>query len=253
MKCITFVADDFGLTKSVNSGILDAYKNGSIQGIALMIMADETEEAIQMIKENDIKEVGIHTSLFSFKSAERKQRSDFIEFFRNASDEEVKDAVYKEFALYESLLGQKPTFIAPQWNMHGNLRVLKYIAEYALTHNIPVRIPRAVLVVEEITDKNYSAEIYLKRLGVRMPTHLFAHILGSDASEIKHALLEELSTVKDGDSVEVIFHPGYLDKELLDISSLNYERVRDMNILFDEEFMNNVKALGFTFVPFTNL
>ncbi|MCC7303917.1 ChbG/HpnK family deacetylase [bacterium] len=253
MKKLCFVADDFGLTKSVNQAILDAYLAGNIQGIALIVMADETEEAVRMIKEHNINNVGIHTSLFSFRKADRKQRADFIEFFRTASDEEVKKAVYDEFALYESLIGKKPEFIAPQWNMHGNLRVLRYVSEYALQHNIPVRIPRAVLVVEEVNDRNYSAEIYLKRAKVRMPTHLFAHILGSDATAIKEAFLSELSEVKDGESVECIVHPGYMDQDILELSSMNYERLRDMEIISDENFKQKIKGLGFEFTSYSEL
>lgn len=253
MKRLCIVADDFGLTESVNQGILDVYLAGRIQGVALMIMADATDEAIALIKEHNIEHVGIHTSLFSFRKADRKQRSDFIEFFRSATDEQVKKAVNDEFELFEKLMGRRPEFIAPQWNMHGNLRVLKYVTEYALQYSIPMRIPRAILEVEEITDQNYAAEVYLKRAKVHMPDHMFCHVLGADAMFIKDDTRKLLEQVQEGESIELIFHPGYNDQETLEVSSLNYERTRDLAILSDNLFFEQLKSAGFVLVPYTKL
>lgn len=253
MKPLVFVADDFGLTKSVNDGILEVYNAGTIQGIALMVMADATEDAVKRIKKHSIDHVGLHTSLFSFTKADRKQREDYVNFFRQAKDDEIKKLVYDEIALFEKLVGKKPEFIAPQWNMHGNLRVTRYLGEFALKHNIPMRLPRAVLTSDEITDKNYSAEVMLQRMGVRMPDHLFARILGSSASNIQQMFLDELDTVNDGETTEILFHPSYLDEELLEITSLNFERTRDMAILLDKKFIGSIYAKGFEFIPYSKI
>jgi predicted glycoside hydrolase/deacetylase ChbG (UPF0249 family) len=86
-----------------------------------------------------------------------------------------------------------------------------------------------------------------------MPDHMFCHVLGADAMFIKENTRKMLEQVKEGESVELIFHPGYNDEETLEVSSLNFERTRDVAILSDNLFFEQIKGLNFVLVPYTKL
>ena len=79
-----------------------------------------------------------------------------------------------------------------------------------------------------------------------MTNHLFAHILGASARHTMDTFIEQFSTVKEGESVEIIVHPGYLDSVLLESSSLNFERTRDLSIALNPDFKAHIQQLGFT-------
>ncbi len=255
MKKLIVTADDYGYTKAINDGIIRAVTEGIVTDIALMVLTDpeDLEHGLKLLKDHNLNEVGLHTSLFHWGKTERPGRGDFIKFFKEASDNEIEKRALSEIAEFERLVGAKPKFISPQFNMHGNLRLLKIMAKYVVANNIPMRIPRALIEIEEITDSNYSAEIYLKRLGVKMTNHLYAHILGADTEAIKQSFLHELGSVQDDESVEIILHPGYNDQITLESSSLNYERARDLSLALDPIFSKNIQDLGYTFSHMSSL
>ena len=255
MKKLVVTADDFGWTKSTNDGIIRAVKEGIVTDIAVMVLADpeDVDHGLELLQSNNITEIGLHTCLFKWGKIDRPHRQDFIKFFKNASDTEIEDVVIGEIEVYKKLIGKNPNFISPQFNMHGNLRLLKVLAKYAVDNNIPMRIPRAVLTGDEISDQNYASEIYLKRLGVKMTNHLFAHILGSYSVQIMDNFIDDLKTVSDGQTTEILFHPGYCDSDSLECSSLNFERARDLSIILDKNFKKRITDLGFIFSHMSDL
>lgn len=61
-------ADDFGLSPSVNKGIVECYNSGLISSTTMMMNTPYTDEAISLAKENNIKNIGIHLNLTYGKS-----------------------------------------------------------------------------------------------------------------------------------------------------------------------------------------
>lgn len=251
MKKLIVVADDFGLTDSVNKGIVKSYKEGIVTELSLQLYSPGTDNAVQMIKENAIKDVGIHLLLHNREDTGKSlHRDDYIALFSKISTGELEERAKREFDTFQKMTGKLPTHIIPQYGIHGNLKVLDAICDFAKKHHIPMRIPRTVLIAEKL-DENYAAEAILRRNKLQTTTHLFGHVLGSDLGEIKDLFLSELQTVRDGEVAEVYLHPGYVDKELLALSSLRYERGRDLALSLDGNFKKSIEALGFQFVSYT--
>jgi len=255
MKKLIVTADDFCWTKSANEGIIRSATEGVVTDIAVMVLTDPAElnHGADLLLKNDIIEIGLHSTLFKWSRSVRPTRIDYVKFFKEASDNEIADRALSEIAEFEKIFGVKPKFISPQFNTHGNLRLLKVLADYVVKNNIPMRIPRALVIGDELEDENYSAEIYLHRLNVKMTNHLFAHIVNSSATQTMSDFLVDLQSVKDGESTELIFHPGYFDIDVLDASSLNYERARDLSITLNKEFRQKILDLGFTFCHMSDL
>jgi len=56
-------ADDFGLSQSVNDGIVHCFKQGVVTSASLMVNTPFTEDAVAKIGANGIKNVGVHLNL----------------------------------------------------------------------------------------------------------------------------------------------------------------------------------------------
>jgi len=77
--------------------------------------------------------------------------------------------------------------------------------------------------------------------------------LGDDIKQIKEAFINDLKTVKDSESAEIMFHPGYFDAEILKYSSLGYERARDLALSLDEDFRKRISQMSFKIVSYSKL
>ena len=252
MKNLIIVADDFGLTECVNKGIIKAYKEGIVTELSLQLFSPGTENAVQLIKKNAINNVGIHLLLYNWlETGKNFHRDDYVKLFSTSTTQDLQKRAKREFDTFQKLTGKLPTHIIPQYNIHGNLKVLDAICIYAKEHTIPMRIPRAVLIKEHLNE-NYAAETFLRRSGLRTTKHLFGQVLGSNLDEIKKYFLSNLKTVQDGEISEIYLHPGYVDKQLLLLSSLRYERARDLTLSLDKNFKKSIEALGFKFSTYTN-
>jgi predicted glycoside hydrolase/deacetylase ChbG (UPF0249 family) len=216
-------------------------------------LAPETEDAIELIRSNGLKQIGIHTMLLPWTKDIRPKRQDYVDLFRNSTFQEIEKLALEELNKFEKLVDRKPTHICPQYGLHGNLKLLKLIIKYAVENNIPVRLPLSTLEGDEIPDQNYAAEIMMRRSGVRTTSHLFAQILGSDLTIIKDELLKNLASVKPGESTEILLHPGFFDLDLLKYSSLRYERPRDIALSQDADFKKEIINMDFEIVDYSKI
>src|SRR5271166_3809178 len=60
MKTVTFSADDFGLTESVNEGIERAHRDGILQAASLMVAAPAAADAVRRARANPSLRIGLH-------------------------------------------------------------------------------------------------------------------------------------------------------------------------------------------------
>src|SRR3990167_2854307 len=67
MKQLIVTADDFGLTKSINEGIVKAYKEGIVTFLSLMPTGEAFSDALKLAEELKLKEIGAHLSLTETK------------------------------------------------------------------------------------------------------------------------------------------------------------------------------------------
>ena len=64
-KYLIVNADDFGLNKAINDGIIDSFRNGCVTSTSLMTTENGFEDAIEKIKGNPSLDIGIHLNIVS--------------------------------------------------------------------------------------------------------------------------------------------------------------------------------------------
>lgn len=69
MKRLTVNADDFGFTRDVNDGIVEAHRRGILTATTLMATGDAFGHAVQLASENPSLDVGVHFVLVGGRSA----------------------------------------------------------------------------------------------------------------------------------------------------------------------------------------
>ena len=60
MKRLIVNADDFGFTRDVNAGIVDAHRNGILTATTLMANGDAYDDAIELARANPSLDIGVH-------------------------------------------------------------------------------------------------------------------------------------------------------------------------------------------------
>ena len=67
MRRLIITADDFGISKGVNDGIIEGFHQGLVRNTALMVNFDDVEKSAIALKNTTGLEIGIHLNLTSGK------------------------------------------------------------------------------------------------------------------------------------------------------------------------------------------
>lgn len=216
--------DDFGYSKAVNYGIIEAYKNGVVTSATLMAGMPGFNHALELLKENPGLGCGVHLTLSAYKPVLKTHKTivnEKGEFYRNLL--ECNDfykidlsEVYNEFcAQIERVIkgGVNITHLDSHHHVH-TLEFLKPVMEKIIKkYNLPIRgglnyklnYDKVIPFEGIFYDKNVSIETFKK-------------------------IIE-----KQYDIVEVMTHPAYADSFLMESSSYNLKRLEELKILTSEE------------------
>ena len=63
MRQLVVNADDFGFTRDVNQGIIEAHRNGILTATTLMSNGPAFDDAVRLARENPTLDIGVHLVL----------------------------------------------------------------------------------------------------------------------------------------------------------------------------------------------
>ncbi|MED4224644.1 chitin disaccharide deacetylase [Neobacillus cucumis] len=216
-------ADDFGYSRGINFGIIDAHKRGILNSATMMMNMPGMRHAVELAKENPNLQVGIHLVLTCGRPiltdvpslVDDNGNFKRLSEVKEGNEISIDDLEREWTAQLELLLenGIQPT----HFDSHHHV------------HTIPAFLP----VVQKIAKKyNLSARNYFKEQvnDVRLFTDVFLDDFYGETATYDY--FEKISSrVQDGQTVEVMCHPGYLDKAILSGSSYAIDRVKETEIL----------------------
>ena len=216
-------ADDFGLTKAVNYGILDSHKYGIVNSATIMMNAKATEHAIEIAKKTPSLKVGIHLVLTWGKPllSDVPSLVDESGFFKkqgtvygDPAGISLSELEREWSAQIERFLefGLFPTHFDSHHHVHGIKAFLPVIKKLSDKYGLPVRNAGSHLAgIQTVTDV-FLDDFY----GEMVVEDYFQNLKGR---------------VMDGASVEIMTHPAYMDEELMKVSSYNDIRLKETRIL----------------------
>lgn len=227
-------ADDFGLTRGVNYGIIDAHVNGLVNSATMMMNMPGTEHAVQLAKEYRALGVGVHLVLTAGKpllsdvpTLVKEDGSFHSQSTMREGNIDPDDAEREWEAQIEKFLsyGLTPTHLDSHHHVHA-LPILHDVLErLARKYRLPVRCCGQERTVRPFSDV------------------FFHDFYGDGVTDDYFTKLSE--RVQDGTTVEVMVHPAYVDAELVKRSSYVMKRVEELRILTESKLSSGMELVEF--------
>ncbi|WP_053220006.1 chitin disaccharide deacetylase [Virgibacillus senegalensis] len=214
-------ADDFGLTKGVNDGIIEAHLNGIVSSATMMMNGLAVEEAVQAAKHHPSLKVGVHLVLTWGKAlcpdlrllvdeeGTFRYRSNFREM--NVPDLEETEKEWRTQLEAFLATGLPLHHIDSHHLIHGWEPLKELVHNLATDYRVPVRY---------VPSLQNSPDILLTDV-------LWTEFYGKG---VTYNIFDQLRSLK-AESVEVMTHPAFSDKQLQTISSYSTPRNREREIL----------------------
>lgn len=239
-------ADDFGISKAVTLGILEAHNEGVITSTTMMCNMPDASFGAELSKKYPELGVGIHFVLTAgFPLAEgvnslvdetgRFHKMDKIKEL--ATSEDIRKEFRCQMDKFLSF-GIKPTHIDSHHHVHGISKVLEVVREFALEYDIPVRALGEV------------CENYLKGIAT---TDGFTGGFYGESEVNPESFINTIEKNKNFGSFEIMCHPGYLDEEILQKSSYAIPRTKELTTLTSDIVKNYMKENEIQLINFNDI
>ncbi|MFD4703858.1 chitin disaccharide deacetylase [Gottfriedia sp. NPDC058432] len=231
-------ADDFGYSKGVNYGIIEAHLNGIVNSATMMMNMYAVEHGIELAKLHPSLGLGVHLVLTAGKPLLTDlqtivdQNGAFLKnsyWYDNpvANVEEVEkewDAQIQKFLSF----GLKPTHLDSHHHVHMIPFLHPVIAKLSKKYDLPVRIsPKSKIDgITPFTDQ------------------LLTDFYGSDIPANYFETIEERIT-NGIESVEVMVHPALVDNHLKNGTSYGFERLTELDILTNAKLPKGVELVKY--------
>ncbi|MFV0480243.1 MAG: carbohydrate deacetylase [Anaerorhabdus sp.] len=209
-------ADDFGLTKGVVDGIIFGYENGIIRSTTALCNSKYLEYGAQKAKEYDGLAIGVHLVLTLGKSiTENSTLTDGNGNFYSRTELDAKQLdeveLYNEWKAqilrYITVFGKNPSHLDSHHSVHDMCEVSK---------NVSTKLA-----------KEFGLEF--RRNG----KYTFINNFYGESATVDNFI--NILKENKGCKIEVMCHPAFNDTELMEISSYNANREKELAVLCDEK------------------
>jgi chitin disaccharide deacetylase len=197
LKYLIINADDFGYTRGVNRGVLEAHERGLLTSAGLMVNTGATAEAVEMAGNMPGLSLGLHVNFTN--EAQR--------LFDIDDAAACRVELLRQFDRFVELVGRIPSHLDSHQHVHRDTRRLPHFRELAEEHGIPLRENGPVV---------YLGGFYGQwEYGVSSP------------DKVGFEAIEQIVRLEVGHGVtELACHPGYVD---LDVD-LVYHSEREIEV-----------------------
>jgi hopanoid biosynthesis associated protein HpnK len=282
MKKVIINADDFGLSKGVNEGIILAHQKGILTSTSLITNMPGFAQAVELAKQNERLGVGLHLNIVRgqpFSPVDRvesllnKEQNFFSNIFiivRKLWSKKIKkQEIELEFraqiekALENNLQishfdSEKHIHCLPsllrivlKLGREYNIKKLRYINEYCLS---PRLFQSAKSVFASLSCSSMKEQIMEN--GVSIPDRSYG--IGKSGLMSSSRIKKILSKLKDG-VTEIMVHPGFMTQELMDLEKeigsfyINKYREKELKALLDKDLKQIIKDEEISLINFNQL
>jgi chitin disaccharide deacetylase len=281
-KQLILNADDFGLTRGVNEGILRSHREGILTSGTLMANAAAFDHAVELALATPSLGVGCHLVLVggrpvalpkqipSLVDAQGRLPSSLAVFFARVSTGKIRRAdIERELrAQIEKIraAGIVPTHLDTHKHTHAHPRVLDALGRVAqefgihrirkpierLRHSWSGRAPAAqVVAASAARTVTLKFRALARKYGLQSPQNFLG--LASTGGLGPAALRRLIESLPEGQT-EIMLHPGICDADLAATGSrLQQQRELEMNALLDPQVRRSVETNGVQLITFSSL
>ena len=219
MKYLIVNGDDFGASRGVNRGIIEAHQRGILTSTSLMVNAPRSEEAAELSRTASELSVGLHIDV----------RNTLME--TAVPSPQLREELHRQFGRFEELMGRPPTHLDSHHNVHRDPRALPHLLELAREHALPLREHSGVRYFSKFYGQ-WGGETHLEQISVE---------------NLARMLVTE---IEDG-VTELSCHPGYVDPEFA--TGYVIEREAELRVLCDPAVRRTLRARSIQLVNYHGL
>ncbi|HKS34480.1 MAG TPA: chitin disaccharide deacetylase [Enterobacteriaceae bacterium] len=236
-------ADDFGLSKGQNYGIIDACNNGLVTSTTALVNGAAAEHAAALSRRCPGLSVGMHFVLTLGAPltampvlAPEGQLGKGI--WQQAEQgqlplEEIAGELEAQFSRFVSLFGDEPAHIDSHHHVHMMPQIFPLVADFAREKGIPLRV-----------DREAVAQHALAVDSLRTSDYFASGFYGDAISEALFLQVLDEAVQRGVRSLEVMCHPAFIDKVVMD-SSYCYPRLAELEVLTSLALKYAVAERGF--------
>jgi predicted glycoside hydrolase/deacetylase ChbG (UPF0249 family) len=228
MRYLVVNADDFGYSRSVNRGVIEAHEQGIVTSASLMVDRPGAAEAAEYATRRPQLGLGLHVELKRWRVSWLPRRGSTSR--ASALVRATSLQVQRQLERFRMLVGRDPSHLDAHHNRHLSEHVRPQFEELAEQLSIPVR-----RVDPRIT---FQGEFYGQD-GKGRPD---PEAITTDA------MLRLLESI-DAPITDLACHPGFTD----DLDDwYRAEREQEVRVLCDERVRAAVPRLGLRLCTFSN-
>ncbi len=273
-------ADDFGMSRGVNAGIVEAHRRGIVTAASLMPNLPAAEDALGLARQHPVLDLGLHLTLTAGRPLSPPERVPSLvdadgRFLglaglvpRLTLGRVSRDQMHRELsAQFEWAIAQgvSPSHLDSHHHVHVHPLVAPIVLDLARQAGVPwVRRPDEGLVPTlriggRAPDLARAAAISalaillrrpIRRRGLRTAAHFRGVGLGFGFSP--RSLVQTLSRLPSG-VTELMTHPGRADDELARLDWLTTAREVELAALTSAGLRQAIERLSIRLTSFRNV
>jgi hypothetical protein len=250
-KLLIVNADDFGLCKAQNYGIIEAFTNGVVTSTTAMVNMAGIEHAATLSAANPKLGVGMH-----FVLTLGRPLTAMPGLVRNgelgkwiwdlASDgrlplEEIRQELECQYARFIELFGREPTHIDSHHHVHMIPQIYPIVEAFAQEKGVPMRIDRDVVRLNEMELNN-----------PRSSEGFDSGFYGEEITEKLFLDALDRGMEREERSLEIMCHPSFVDSTLM-ASKYCYPRLAELDVLTSASLKYAIAERGYRLGSFKDL
>jgi Uncharacterized protein conserved in bacteria len=226
-------SDDFGLSRSINKGIIEAFNEGLISSTTLMINMPYAEEAIELYKQVEGLGMGVHLNITAGSplSSNIPSLVDENNIFYRIKDFKNHVVVFDE--AYKEMKAQIEKVLSYDINI-SHIDCHHFLVENDTFREIIIILGKEYNVPVRILGDSMKKEC--EEVGVKTADMFFEDFYGDNAKS--ETILNLVNENSNCSSIEFMCHLGYIDEDTKTRTSY-LNRENEINEL------RKLKGLGF--------
>ncbi|HFZ8996012.1 TPA: chitin disaccharide deacetylase [Citrobacter freundii] len=234
-------ADDFGLSKGQNYGIIEAHRQGVVMSTTALVNGEAIDHAAQLCRSTPDLAVGMHFVLTLGKplSAMPGLTRDGLlgKWIWQMAEEdtlpldEIAHELACQYQRFIDLFGREPTHLDSHHHVHMFPQILPLVADFAAQRGIALRLDR-------------QAGVKALPPGLRSTEGFSSEFYGEALSEALFLQILDASAAKGEQSLEIMCHPAFVDNTLRQ-SAYCFPRLTELEILTSTSLKQAIAQRGY--------
>lgn len=244
-------ADDFGLSRGQNYGIIEACRRGIVTSTTALVNGEAVEHAAQLSRDVPALGVGMHFVLtlgMPLSQMPGLTRDGLLgKWIWELAEqdalplEEITRELDCQFNRFVDVFGKEPTHIDSHHHVHMIPAIFPLVAEFARRKGVAMRVDRDVQALHGLsffsvpTTDGFSSAFY----GEGIDEALFLKVLDDSAARGER-------------SVEVMAHPAFVDNTVRK-SAYCWPRLAELDVLTSASLKYAIAERGYRLGTFRDL